>query len=209
MGGMSAFIPVKGDEAANASAFDKVRLDKEREVHNGHDGTWVAHPGLVAIARAVFDAHMPGQNQRDKIPAGTTTPDMLLIPAAGPKTRAGLALNINVAIHYLAAWLRGQGAVPIHNMMEDAATAEISRCQVWQWYHTNTLLAEGVRVDEALITQIFNDELAAITAQLGAQKYHEGHYESAARLLKQLILAPDCADFLTIPAYALLNAAQD
>lgn len=131
MGGMSAFIPVKDDEAKNQAAFAAVKADKEREATLGHDGTWVAHPGLVGLAMEVFDRLMPGANQLAKMPEGTATAEELTTPSEGPKTAAGLAMNVNLAIGYIAAWLRGQGAVPLHNMMEDAATAEISRTQLW------------------------------------------------------------------------------
>jgi malate synthase len=145
MGGMAAQIPVRGDDEANREAFDKVRADKEREAKDGHDGTWVAHPGLVPVAMEVFDKHMPDANQvARQRPDVTADRDTLIRPAEGTITEAGLRNNINVAIQYMAAWLGGRGAVPIHNLMEDAATAEISRCQIWQWIrHPGGVLDDG------------------------------------------------------------------
>ena len=202
MGGMAAQIPVRGDEAANKEAFAKVRADKEREANEGCDGTWVAHPGLVAVAMEVFDKVMPQPNQvsrqRDDVNVSAAE---LLEACDGPKTLAGLKMNVNVGIGYLAAWLRGQGAVPLHNLMEDAATAEISRTQIWQWRNTGTKLDSGELVDGALIEQAFADELAALKAGLGDNAFAAGKYEDAAALMKEMVLADECAEFLTLPAY--------
>jgi malate synthase len=201
MGGMSAFIPVKGDEAANERAFAAVRADKEREASIGHDGTWVAHPGLVGIAREVFDRLMPGSNQLSVIPAGQATAADLTTPAPGPKTLAGLTNNVNVGIGYIAAWLRGQGAVPLHNMMEDAATAEISRTQIWQWRVSDVVLDSGEAVDEALVNRITDEQLAVWKAQVGDNFFTAGKYAEAADVFRTLVLADHLEPFLTVPAY--------
>ncbi len=201
MGGMSAFIPVKDDAAANDKAFAAVRADKEREATDGHDGTWVAHPGLVGVAREVFDRIMPGPNQLDKIPAGSVTADELTTPAAGPKTRAGLAMNVNVGIGYIASWLRGQGAAPLHNMMEDAATAEISRTQLWQWRTAEVALDSGEVVDAALIGAEVDSQLAVWKRDVGDNFFATGRYAEAADIFRTLVLADRLEPFLTLPAY--------
>jgi malate synthase len=201
MGGMSAFIPVKDDPAANDKAFAAVRADKEREAGIGHDGTWVAHPGLVGIAREVFDRLMPGPNQLGVIPDGTATAADLTTPAPGPKTLGGLTNNINVGIGYIAAWLRGQGAVPLHNLMEDAATAEISRTQIWQWRVSDVVLDSGEAVDAALIDRVTDEQLAVWKAQVGDNFYAGGKYAEAADIFRTLVLADRLEPFLTLPAY--------
>jgi malate synthase len=195
MGGMAAQIPIKGNDAANNAAFAKVRADKLREVKAGHDGTWVAHPGMVALAKEVFDEHMPTPNQiaerrgqRAEVSAG----ELLELPE-GVITEKGLRQNINVGILYLAAWLGGSGAVPLYNLMEDAATAEISRTQLWQWVHHGAKLDDGRVIDAGLYEQIRGEELARIGDQ--------PHIHTAAKLFDELILADELADFLTIPAY--------
>jgi malate synthase len=207
MGGMAAQIPVKGDEAANADAFAKVRADKEREAKDGHDGTWVAHPGLVPVAMEVFDAHMPQANQLDRQrPDVTATRDELIAVPAGTITEAGLRNNTAVAIQYIAAWLGGLGAVPIYNLMEDAATAEISRSQIWQWLRQSAgVLDDGRRITRELVAQIIDEELAKIRAQLGDQAYADGHFETATGLFRDLIDADELPDFLTLPAYEKLD----
>ena len=202
MGGMSAFIPVKGDEAANEKAFAAVRADKEREAGFGHDGTWVAHPGLVGVAMEVFDKAMPGPNQLSVVPAGEATALDLTTPAPGPKSLAGLTSNVNVGIGYIASWLRGQGAAPLHNMMEDAATAEISRTQVWQWRTTGTVLDSGEAIDAALIERVIGEQLDVWKAAVGDNFYAAGRYKEAADIFRELVLARDLEPFLTLPAYA-------
>ena len=196
IGGMSAFIPVKGDEAKNEKAFEQVRIDKEREAHNGHDGTWVAHPGMVALATEVFDRIMPAPNQIDsgKQQDITITAADLLTPPDDSITEGGVRTNINVGIQYLAAWLRGSGAVPIHNLMEDAATAEISRAQLWQWLHNGAKLEDGRALDQPLFDELFNDE----SAKLGPD------YADAARLFKRTATETPLMDFLTLPGYEQL-----
>ena len=202
MGGMAAQIPIRGDDAANDAAFAKLRADKEREATDGHDGTWVAHPGMVAAATEVFNEHMPSANQisrqRDDAPA---TAAELTAPCDGPKSMDGLLMNVNVGIGYIAAWLGGMGAVPLHNLMEDAATAEISRAQLWQWHRHNVKLDSGEVVNSALITQAVANEIASLKQQYGEEGFAKGNYGPAAKLLEEMVLADDLAEFLTIPAY--------
>ena len=199
MGGMAAQIPIKGDEAANAAALDKVRADKLREVLDGHDGTWVAHPALVPVAKAVFDAHMDGPNQLDRpladIEAGR---QQLLAPCGGSITRAGFDNNVEVALRYIAAWLDGLGCVPIHHLMEDAATAEIARAQLWQWlHHADLQFTDHAPIDLALFEHTLARQLHHLrgTGIPGA-----GRLEEAAALLAELTRAPVLADFLTLTA---------
>lgn len=211
MGGMSAAIPVKGDPAANDLAFARVRADKEREVRLGHDGTWVAHPDLVPVAMAVFDAEMPLANQiRKKRQEARIEPAMLLKPHDGRITEIGVRTNIAVAIEYLAQWLSGRGAVPIHNLMEDAATAEISRAQLWQWLrHGATVeLADGTsrRMAADWLGALIQDEIVAILGRNGPGGFHRGHYASAARIVQEAVTATTLPDFITAPAQDVLNA---
>ena len=197
IGGMSAFIPVKNDEAANAKAFEQVRLDKEREAGDGHDGTWVAHPGLVPVALEVFNRLMPTPNQIDKIPEGAVfESDLLIVPTDGV-TRVGFEQNVSVALQYLEAWLRGSGAVPINNLMEDAATAEISRAQLWQWVHHKVELEDGTIVTRDLVLQ-------TITKHLEQLKTDGKRFEEAAKLLIDTTEEP-FAEFLTTSAYQILE----
>jgi malate synthase len=201
MGGMAAQIPIKDDPAANEAATKKVEADKLREVRAGHDGTWVAHPGLVSVAKNVFDAHMPNANQLEKTREDVhVTREDLLRVAEGVVTRQGLRQNVNVGIQYLAAWLGGSGAVPLYNLMEDAATAEISRTQIWQWIRHGAKLDDGTPIDAELYRAVRDDELAAIGDR--------PHVATAARIFDELILAGDLADFLTIPAYEALLKEQ-
>ena len=202
MGGMSALIPVKGDEAANEKAFAAVRADKEREANDGCDGTWVAHPGLVGVAMEVFDRVMPGPNQLDNIPAGSVTALELTTAPPGPKSLAGLTNNVNVGIGYIASWLRGQGAAPLHNLMEDAATAEISRTQLWQWRTTGQKLDSGETVDAALIERVIDEQLAVWRKDVGDNFFEAGRFRDAADVFRTLSLAKDLEPFLTLPAYA-------
>jgi len=195
MGGMAAQIPIKGDDAANDAAFAKVRADKLREVKAGHDGTWVAHPGMVALAKEVFDEHMPGPNQIESAGGRARGAGELLELPEGVITEKGLRQNINVGILYLAAWLGGSGAVPLYNLMEDAATAEISRTQLWQWIHHGAKLDDGTTIDAALYRRIRDEEVAGMSGE---------HIQAAATIFDDLILASELADFLTIPAYAEL-----
>jgi malate synthase len=204
IGGMAAQIPIKNDPRANEEALGKVRADKEREAGDGHDGTWVAHPGLVPIALAAFDAVMPGPNQidrkREDVKVGAA--DLLAFGPQGPITEAGLRTNISVGVQYLESWLRGVGCVPINNLMEDAATAEISRAQVWQWIrHPDTALADGREITVELFQALLAEELAKIKAAVGAEWYNAGKYERAAELFATLITSDSFVEFLTIPGY--------
>ncbi len=206
MGGMAAQIPIKNDPAANEAALAKVRADKEREAGDGHDGTWVAHPGLVPIAKEIFDRHMPTPNQlhRRLEDVQVTAADLLTVPE-GAITEAGLRNNVNVSIQYMAAWLGGNGCVPIHNLMEDAATAEIARSQVWQWIrHEKGVLDDGRRVTVEMFRQITAEELAKLRAQLGEAGFTAGNFERAARLLDAITTAGKFETFLTLPAYEAL-----
>jgi len=207
IGGMAAFIPVKDDPSANETAFSRVRADKEREASNGHDGTWVAHPGLVPVAMAVFDTYMPTPNQiaRKRADVSVTAADLLAVPD-GAKTEAGLRNNVAVGIGYIEAWLRGQGCVPLFNLMEDAATAEISRSQVWQWIHAGASLEDGRPVTLGLVDSVIAEELAAWKSRVGAATYEAGRYAEAAALFRDLVARTDFVEFLTLPAYDRLIA---
>jgi malate synthase len=207
MGGMAAQIPIKNDPAANEAALAKVRADKEREAGDGHDGTWVAHPGLVPIAMEIFDRLMPGPNQRHRLreDVQVAARDLLAIPE-GSITEAGLRNNVNVSLQYLAAWLSGNGCVPIHNLMEDAATAEISRAQIWQWIrHPRGVLQDGRRVTVELFRQILAEERAALRTSLGDAAYSRGNFDRAAALLDEITTAAEFSSFLTLAAYRELN----
>jgi malate synthase len=196
MGGMSAFIPVKGDEAANAKAFEAVRADKLREVTNGHDGTWVAHPGLVLVAMEAFEA-MHGPNQLSKMPEHVPGRDEMLKLHEGVRTEAGARANIRVGVQYLAAWLGGKGAVPLYNLMEDAATAEICRTQLWQWLKFEAPLEDGRRFTLDLFEQWFDEEVGLLA--------EVPNIAEAAGLMHNMIFADDLVEFLTLPAYELLD----
>ncbi|HEV3238945.1 MAG TPA: malate synthase A [Casimicrobiaceae bacterium] len=208
MGGMAAQIPVKNDEAANREAFAKVQADKEREATIGHDGTWVAHPGLVAVAKEAFDRLMPGPNQIAEKKRGdvhVTAADLLRFEPEQPITEQGVRLNINVAIQYIGAWLAGQGAVPIFNLMEDAATAEISRSQVWQWIRSaKGKLADGRKVSREMVAAMIPEEMGKIRALLGPA-FGEGRYDEAAGLFADLVNNDTFVEFLTLPAYERLD----
>ncbi len=207
IGGMSAFIPVKGDPEANERAFAQVRADKEREAADGHDGTWVAHPGLVPVALEVFDRAMPQPNQIDRRreDVSVAAADLLRF-AEGPVTEAGLRTNISVGIQYIEAWLGGQGAVPIFNLMEDAATAEISRAQVWQWIrHPEGRLADGREITVELVRTLIGEELEKIRAGLGEQRYSGGNFQRASELFDQLTTSDTFVEFLTLPGYEYVN----
>ncbi|TCT06734.1 malate synthase A [Aquabacter spiritensis] len=205
MGGMAAQIPVKGDKAANDAAFAKVRADKEREAGDGCDGTWVAHPDLVPVAREVFDRLMPSPNQRDRMRDDVkVTRDDLLVVHQGARTEAGVRENIRVGVQYIEAWLRGRGAVPLYNLMEDAATAEISRAQLWQWIHLGAELEDGRTMTAALFSDLLDDEMAKLRDTLGPTVFGAGRFPEAIRLFSDMTLAKDFAEFLTLPAYELV-----
>ena len=205
MGGMAAQIPVKNNPAANDAAFARVRADKEREAGDGHDGTWVAHPDLVPVAMEVFNRLMPGPNQldkkRDDVAIGKAE---LLEVHEGTRTEDGLRDNIRVGVQYMEAWLRGRGAVPIYNLMEDAATAEISRAQIWQFVKYGVTLDGGITVTPAWFETVFEEEMTRVRAEVGDAAFSGGRFPDAVQLFKQLSLAPDFADFLTLPAYQMI-----
>jgi malate synthase len=202
MGGMAAQIPIKGDAAANEQALARVRADKEREAGDGHDGTWVAHPGLVGLAREIFDRLMPRPNnlQRLREDVRVSATDLLAVPE-GEITHGGLANNIDVGIRYLAAWLGGNGCVPIHHLMEDAATAEISRAQLWQWRHHGRQLSDGRTVTLDLVRAEIAAQLRRIRAEAGETGFAAGHFERAAAILDLLTASPEFEPFLTLVAY--------
>ena len=209
MGGMAAQIPIKNDPEASRRALEKVRADKLREVMDGHDGTWVAHPGLVAVAREVFEAVMPGPNQieRRRDDVHVTAADLLELPR-GTRTEDGLRVNVRVGIQYIEAWLRGNGCVPLYNLMEDAATAEISRSQVWQWVHHGAALEDGRTVTKELLGRVTDDEMKRIESELGAERFRSGRFAEARTLFEQLSTRETLEDFLTLPAYSLLDATE-
>ncbi len=205
MGGMAAFIPVKNNEELNQQIFAKVRVDKLREVKNGHDGTWVAHPGLVQVALDVFNENMPEPNQVSKqFKYGVKAADLLTCPE-GQITEAGLRNNVNVGIGYVESWLNGNGCVPLHNLMEDAATAEISRTQVWQWLKHGATMADGRKVTRELVLRIVDEELGAYRKQLGDERFYKGRFAEAAGIFARMSTASDCVEFLTLPAYEYLD----
>ena len=211
MGGMAAQIPVKNDPAANDAAFAKVRGDKLREAKIGHDGTWVAHPDLVPVAMEVFDEVMPAKHQIHKKQQTLRISDVdMIAPHTGTITEAGVRTNIEVGIRYIAAWLCGRGAVPIHNLMEDAATAEISRTQIWQWLrHGASVEMEGgfsETLTARLYERLFNEEIKALQTELGADDYKAGRFVEAADIFTQTATASELPEFLTIPAYEILEA---
>jgi len=212
MGGMAAYIPIRSDENANRAAMEQVRADKEREATDGHDGTWVAHPGLVALVKEVFDKHMPEANQigRKLDDVSVSADDLLQVPKADI-TEAGLRKNVSVSIGYLESWLRGIGCVPLFNLMEDAATAEISRAQLWQWIHHKSRLNDGRPVDLDFCIDVIDEELEAVRQAMGDERFRRGKYTEAANLLRDLIRSPGFVEFLTLPAYDQLwsvNHAQ-
>ncbi|MCL7714540.1 malate synthase A [Stenotrophomonas mori] len=205
MGGMAAQIPINHDPAANEQALARVRADKLREVRAGHDGTWVAHPALIPVARAIFDEHMPGPNQHAVLRRDVRVArDDLVAPCPGTITRAGFENNVEVCVRYLAAWLDGNGCVPIHNLMEDAATAEISRSQLWQWLHAgDRQLDDGTAIDAGLLDSV----LRTLPAKLGDTTALPGggRIADAIGLLDTLTRADELAEFLTVPAYRQLD----
>jgi malate synthase len=207
IGGMAAQIPIKGDPEKNAMAIEKVRADKEREASDGHDGTWVAHPGLVNVALREFNRLMPSSNQIEKLrlDVRVTATDLLTLPA-GTITEQGLRDNISIGIQYMAHWLGGNGCVPLNHLMEDAATAEISRTQVWQWlHHPRGVLSDGRKVTESLFYQVLNEEMEKIRVTQGPEAFSAIPYPLAANLFKEIIVNPELEEFLTLRAYAYLD----
>ena len=203
MGGMAAQIPIRNDPERNQAALDKVRADKLREAKEGHDGTWVAHPGLVGIATDVFDEYMPGANQidRQREDVEVSAAD-LLTPSPGDISEDGVRLNLKVGIQYLEAWLGGNGCVPLYSLMEDAATAEISRSQVWQWLHHNATLADGRPLTLELFGQLLEEEMDAIRGEVGDERFNGGNFQLAMQLFDQMIRADD---FSRVPYFAGLS----
>jgi malate synthase len=209
MGGMAAFIPNRRDPDVNGQALDKVRADKEREAQDGFDGSWVAHPDLVPVCKDVFDRRLgsrPNQLDRRRDDVDVTAADLLSVGATpGTPTEAGLQNNVAVALRYLAAWLGGNGAVAIFNLMEDAATAEISRSQIWQWIHHATPLDNGEPVTAELVRRVADEECRHLAEEMGEEAFHRSNFQSARELLEKVALSPRYTDFLTIPAYDLID----
>jgi malate synthase len=208
MGGMAAQIPVKNNPRANEEAFAKVRGDKEREAGDGHDGTWVAHPGMVQLATEAFDRLMPEPNQiaRQRDDVDLCAKDLLDFGPRGPITEQGLRTNVSVGVQYLEAWLRGSGAVPIFNLMEDAATAEISRAQVWQWIrHPDGKLSDGRKVTKKLFREVLTEELTKIKHAIGVDRFAKGKFEIARDLFDKMTTDDEFAEFLTLPGYEKLD----
>ena len=205
MGGMAAQIPIKNNPEANAKAVEKVRNDKLREVKNGHDGTWVAHPGLVQVAMDIFDEYMPELNQikNKRLDIEVSAEDLIEVPKDSI-TEAGVRENINVGVLYIESWLRGIGAAALYNLMEDAATAEISRSQLWQWIQKQSTLDDGRKIDLALYHRLLPQELDKIKQYVGEEAYRNGRFDEATKLFTQLIAEPTFYEFLTLPAYDLL-----
>jgi len=202
MGGMAAQIPIKNDEEANQKAIEKVSNDKKREAMAGHDGTWVAHPGLVSVALEQFDKYMPNANQIGKKREDVNVDaEGLIAPCEGTITKAGLEINIDVAIQYLEAWLGGNGCVPIYNLMEDAATAEISRAQVWQWLQHSAKLESGETITKEMVEGLIPEQLEKIKNLVGSERFEAGHYQKAADIFRQLVFQEEFEEFLTLPAY--------
>ena len=204
MGGMAAQIPIKNDPAANEAALAQVRADKEREASDGHDGTWVAHPGLVATAIEAFARHMPGPNQLAVMHDVKISAANLLAPLHGPITENGVRWNLHVGVRYLEAWLGGSGAEPIHNLMEDLATSEISRSQLWQWLKFSAKLDDGRPVTAELYDRLLAEELVQIRAEYGEERYASGHFLAATDLFMKMSKSEHFDEFLSLPAYELL-----
>ena len=205
MGGMAAQIPIKNDPAANDAAFAKVRQDKLREVTAGHDGTWVAHPGLVAVAKGIFDENMPQANQISRLNrVSISSSDLLAVPT-GEITEKGLEMNIDIGLQYLESWLNGNGCVPIYNLMEDAATAEISRAQLWQWAHHNAPTASGNIITVDSVVAAIPAVLDKLRTQLGAQRFDSGNFTLAAQMFADMTRASEFPEFLTTVAYQYID----
>jgi malate synthase len=206
MGGMAAQIPIRNDAAANEQALEKVRRDKLREVKAGHDGTWVAHPGLVPVAKEIFDEHMPEANQisGSRTNRPVEAKDLLEVPA-GDITDEGLRWNIDVGLQYLHSWLKGSGCVPIYNLMEDAATAEICRAQVWQWIKHGSHLKDGRMVTEDMVKEIIRHRTGELAGELGAGRDNDAKLRQAAEVLEDLTTSAEFAEFLTLASYDLLD----
>jgi malate synthase len=206
MGGMAAQIPIKNNPQSNEEALAKVLADKEREASDGHDGTWVAHPGLVPVALKAFDKHMPQANQitKQREDVNVTAKEILSVPT-GMITEDGLRANMRVGIQYLEAWLSGNGCVPLYNLMEDAATAEISRAQIWQWLHYGATMADGRKITESLFEKLLLEELVRIKNEVGLDRFKRQTFEQATKLFQEMSTSAEFAEFLTLPAYELID----
>jgi malate synthase len=206
IGGMAAQIPIKNDPEASEAALGKVRADKRREAGDGHDGTWVAHPGLVALARETFAEVMKGDHQLDRLreDVRVTAADLLAVPT-GTRTEVGLRHNVRVGVQYLEAWLRGLGCVPLYHLMEDAATAEISRTQIWQWIRHGAALDNGRVVTRRMLEQVLEEELKVVAGEVGPDRYRSGRFAEAAELFVQVSASEALAEFLTLVAYERLE----
>ena len=202
MGGMAAQIPVKNDDVINQIAFEKVKNDKEREVTNGHDGTWVAHPGLVQLATDIFNVHMTNDNQIDTKFShyDISESDLIELPK-GEITEEGVRKNINVAILYIESWLMGVGAAALYHLMEDAATAEISRTQIWQWLQNQVKLADGRQLTKSLLLHWEGEELDKIKAMVGQERFSTGRFSEAVAIFNDLVYTKNFEEFLTLKAY--------
>lgn len=202
IGGMAAQIPVKNNVAANKEAFEKIRNDKEREVRNGHDGTWVAHPGMVSLVKEVFDSEMNTPNQIERLLENRISNKELLSIPKGNITREGLRINVGVGLEYIACWLAGKGAVPVNNLMEDAATAEISRAQVWQWIkHPEGKLEDGTKITNQLVEAVIEEEVLRLKQQDNKAMFLDNQLETARHIFRKLVFSDTFLEFLTIPAY--------
>jgi len=210
IGGMAAQIPIKGDPEANDAALGKVLADKLREVRDGHDGTWVAHPGLVPVAREVFEAEMDGPNQLGRLrdDVEVSAEDLLQVPG-GSRTEEGLRLNLRVGVLYLEAWLRGSGCVPLYNLMEDAATAEISRTQVWQWLAHGAALEDGQPITRELVERLMDEEVERVAGEVGSERFRQGRFREARALFTGLCFRDDLVEFLTSHAYGELETVSE
>ncbi len=206
IGGMAAQIPIRNDEAKNAAAMAKVLADKEREAADGHDGTWVAHPGLVSVALQAFDHHMPSPNQvsRQRDDVKISASELMAVPE-GSISEAGLRGNISVGIQYLSAWLGGNGCVPLYHLMEDAATAEISRTQLWQWMRYGAKLDDGRVITQQLYHELLPQVMAKIEEEVGTERFQGGHYQRASKLFTEMSKSTSFEEFLTLPAYQLID----
>jgi malate synthase len=210
IGGMAAQIPIRNDPEASEAALARVRADKRREAGDGHDGTWVAHPGLVPVAREIFESMVTGPHQfgrlRDDVVV--TAKDLLEVPR-GTRTEDGLRLNLRVGVQYLEAWLRGIGCVPLDNLMEDAATAEISRTQIWHWLRHGAALDDGRAVTPDLVKALLDEEMARVASEIGRERFESGRFPQAIELFLGVATTPELPEFLTLPAYDVLCALHD
>jgi malate synthase len=206
MGGMAAQIPIRDDPAANAAAIARVREDKLREARAGHDGTWIAHPGLASVANDAFGEVMHGANQLSVLreDVSVTARDLLTVPD-GKITEDGLRGCIRVGVQYLESWLRGNGCVPLYHLMEDAATAEICRAQLWQWLRHGARTSDGRPITVERFDRLMSDELDRIHREVGSARLTHGVFPSAARLFEQMTKSETFDEFLTLPAYELLT----